>query len=135
FSAGGQVGALLHTAKRPRYQAIDEIDDERFQPDFSLLVYPWRIMDEATGKLLPEIQVSSSDGPMFIVHTHDDNSSAVGAAKLYIALKENQVSAELHVYQNGGHGYGIRPQPNSMIHTWINRATDWLLIQKLGRAP
>jgi len=67
----------------------------------------------------------------FIVHRHDDASSAVGAAKLDIALKQKKVPAELHVYQNGGHGYGLRDRPDSVISSWPARATEWLKIRGL----
>lgn len=134
FSAGGQVGSVLHTARQAHYDAIDAADQLSFQPAFSLLIYPWRIQDSRTGKLLSEINVSKTNGPAFIVHTHDDNSTAAGAAQLYIAFKEKNVPAELHIYQNGGHGYGLRPVNNSVIHTWADRARDWLIIRGLGRA-
>ena len=134
FSAGGQVGSVLHTAQEAHYESVDDIDKHPFQPAFSLLIYPWRIQDRETRTLIPAIKVSKNNGPAFIVHTHDDNSTAAGAAQLYIAFKEKNVPAELHIYQNGGHGYGIRPVNNSVIHTWADRARDWLVIRGLGRA-
>lgn len=131
FSAGGQVGAIVHTATKPTYESLDEIDKQSARPDFSMLVYPWQCLDKQTGKLIEPIKVTKGCGPAFIVHTHDDGSTAVGAAKIYIALKENNVPAELHIYQNGGHGYGVRPRPNSVISTWTDRSTEWMRIRKL----
>ena len=96
-----------------------------------MLIYPWQVLDAKTDELLAPIQISDQSAPMFIVHTHDDASSAVGAAKLYIALKQHKVPAELHVYQNGGHGYGLRDRPDSVISTWPARATEWLKIRKI----
>lgn len=81
------------------------------------------------------VQVTDQSTPVFIVHTHDDASSSVGAAKLYIAFKEHKVPAELHVYQNGGHGYGIRERPNSVISSWPARATDWLRVRGWIETP
>ena len=75
--------------------------------------------------------MTEKSAPAFIVHTHDDASSAVGAAKIYIDLKKNNVPAELHIYQNGGHGYGVRERPNSVISTWPARATEWFRIRGL----
>ena len=131
FSAGGQVGAIVHTAVKPTYEALDDIDEQSSRADFSMLVYPWRVMNTETKKLIEPIKVTKDCGPAFIVHTHDDGSTAVGAAKIYIALKENKVPAELHIYQNGGHGYGVRSRPNSVISTWPDRATEWMRIRKL----
>ena len=130
FSAGGQVGAIAHSkGDQSAYVAIDAIDQLSCKPDFSMLVYPWQVLDTKTNELLEPIQVTEHASPAFIVHTHDDASSSVGAAKLYIALKQNKVPAELHVYQNGGHGYGLRDRPDSVISSWPDRATEWLKIQ------
>lgn len=126
FSAGGQVGSMLITAEAAAYDSIDELDEQSFRPDFSMLVYPWRIYDQASGGLLPQISVTKKTPPTFIIHTHDDNSTSLGAVFLYAELKRNDVPAELHVYETGGHGYGTRDRPNSNIGSWTDRATDWL---------
>ena len=132
FSAGGQVGAIAHSkGDQSAYAAIDSIDQISCKPDFSMLVYPWQVLDAKTNELLEPIQITEKASPAFIVHTHDDASSSVGAAKLYIALKQNKVPAELHVYQNGGHGYGLRDRPDSVISSWPDRATAWLKIRHI----
>lgn len=135
FSAGGQVGSILHTAEGvAAYRAVDATDKHSCRPDFSLLIYPWNVYDEKTGKLLPEIRLSKKSPPAFIVHTHDDRSSSLGSVLIYAGLKRHNVSAELHIYENGGHGYGMRARKNSNIGTWPDRATDWLLRRGLGRS-
>ncbi len=127
FSAGGQVGSMLITAgDEAAYSAMDEVDKQSFRPDFAMLVYPWRIYDAATDALLPQIEVTAGTPPSFIVHTHDDQSTSLGAVLLYADLKRNGVPAELHVYETGGHGYGTRDRSGSNIGTWTDRATDWL---------
>lgn len=132
FSAGGQVASILHTSEdNAAYEAVDKVDQQSMKPSFSMLVYPWRIVDSTTGELLKPIKVTITTPPSFIVHTHDDGSTSVGAALLYIAHKQNKVSSELHVYQNGGHGYGLRPRENSVISSWPDRATQWLRIRRL----
>lgn len=134
FSAGGQTASVLHTAgEAAAYEAIDEIDEQSCRPDFSLLVYPWRVMNEESGELLPEIKIDENSPPAFIVHTHDDGSTSVGAALIYIGLKKNNVPAELHIYENGGHGYGTRSKENSNIGTWPDRASDWLIRRGLAK--
>lgn len=128
FSAGGQVAAIHLTSVESAYEAMDEVDEQSFRPDFSLLIYPWRIYDEQTRCLISPIRVTQQTPPAFIIHTHDDNSTSLGAVHYYAALKVQKVPAELHVYQSGGHGYGTRSRPNSMIGTWKDRATEWLRI-------
>lgn len=132
FSAGGQVASILHTGNgKAAYEAIDDIDQKSAAPDFSLLIYPWRIQQE-DGSLLPEIRPSAQSPPAFLVHTHDDRSSSVGSVLIYAGLRQHNVPAELHVYANGGHGYGMRPVKDSQIGTWPDRATPWLKLLKLA---
>ena len=127
FSAGGQVAAILHTRDgKADYKAGDDIDHTSCRPEFSLLIYPWNVLDRKTGDLLPDIRPSASSATAFIVHTHDDRSSSLGSVLIYAGLKKHKVSAELHVYANGGHGYGMRTVKGSQIHTWPDRASDWL---------
>jgi acetyl esterase/lipase len=135
FSAGGQVGAILHTADGvAAYDALDDVDKQSCRPDFSLLIYPWNAYDAKTQKLLPQIKLTAKSPPAFIVHTHDDRSSSMGSVLIYAGLKQHNVQAELHVYGNGGHGYGMRSVKNSDIGTWPSRASDWLVRQGVARA-
>ena len=107
------------------------IDDVPFRPDFAVLVYPWNIYDAERDSLVDGIIVSEMCPPTFIVHTHDDASSSVGAALFYAGLRKLNIPAELHVYGNGGHGYGLRPVDGSQISSWPNHAAHWLGTQKL----
>lgn len=132
FSAGGHVGAVHHTREaKADYKSVDEIDTHSCRPDFAMLVYPWRVLNPATDDLHPYIRPTKTSPPAFLVHTSDDRSSSVGAVLIYAALRKHNVPAELHVYTNGGHGYGMRPRPNSVIGTWPERATDWLRLHGL----
>jgi len=132
FSAGGQVAAIHLTTGTAAYEAIDAVDGISHRPDFSLLIYPWRVSNDATGELIPQIVPSPEMPPGFLVHTDDDKSSSLGAALIYLGMKKHGVSGELHVYQNGGHGYGTRDRPGSVIGTWKDRASDWLRLRGLA---
>ncbi|MDA0921561.1 MAG: alpha/beta hydrolase [Planctomycetota bacterium] len=134
FSAGGQVASILHTADDvAAYESLDDVDKQSCRPDFSLLIYPWNVFDSKTQQLLPQIQLSAKSPPAFIVHTHDDRSSSMGSVLIYAGLKQHNVQAELHIYGNGGHGYGMRPVKDSDIGTWPARAADWLIRRGLAR--
>lgn len=127
FSAGGQVGArLLCDAGHLTYDRIDAVDDTSHRPDFAVLVYPWNLYDPATETLVDRLVVPSDCPPTFLVHTHDDRSSALGTVLFYAALKRHNLPAELHVFGNGGHGYGLRPVEGSRISTWPDHAAHWL---------
>lgn len=136
FSAGGQVASVLHTASdKAAYEPMDDVDKLSFRPDFTLLIYPWNVLVSGTDNLMSELQFRKELPPAFIVHTSDDQSSAVGAAMIYVGLKKNGVPAELHIYENGGHGYGVRAMPHSNIGSWTDRATDWLIRRGLVPTP
>lgn len=132
FSAGGQVAAIHLTIETAVYNAIDAVDQINARPDFSLLIYPWRVSEDATGALIPQIVPSAKMPPGFLVHTDDDKSSSLGAVLIYLGMKKHGVSGELHVYQSGGHGYGTRDRPDSVIGSWTERATDWLHLRGLA---
>jgi acetyl esterase/lipase len=127
FSAGGQVAAkLLCDQGKLSYQRIDDVDDVSHRPDFAMLIYPWNIYDTATGSLITGVKVSEDVPPTFIVHTDDDASTSLGAVLFYTELKKLKIASELHVYGDGGHGYGLRKVPGSQISTWIDHAAHWL---------
>mgnify|MGYP002628185300 CR=1 FL=1 len=133
FSAGGQVGAIHLGAATPEWAALDKVDHESSRPDFAMLVYPWKVLDGKTGKLMEPIKLGKESPPTFIVHTSDDASTSLGAVEIYAQLKRAGVSSELHVYQNGGHGYGVRGKEGSAIGKWSEAAADWLVLKGIGK--
>ena len=71
----------------------------------------------------------TADAPQtFMVHAGDDPHSAAGSARLYLALKQAGVPAELHVYAGGGHGFGMLDR-GSPVCQWPARCADWLRSQ------
>lgn len=127
FSAGGQVAArLLGGGEAKTYSRIDDVDGVSHRPDFAILIYPWNMYDAQSDRLIDGIKVPKDCPPTFLVHTHDDRSSSLGAVLFYAELKKHGIPAELHVYGNGGHGYGLRPVEGSKISTWPDHAAHWL---------
>ena len=134
FSAGGQVAARLMTdGGTLAYQSVDAMDKLSHRPAFGILIYPWNMYDKQTDQLFPEIKVTDQVPPTFIVHTHDDGSTSLGSVLFYADMKRAGVDGELHIYRNGGHGYGTRDRPDSYIGSWPDRMVDWLRNRKLGR--
>jgi len=130
FSAGGQAAArVLASDGKHSYEKVDETDNVSFRPDFSVLVYPWKMYDAEEDSLAEGISVPKNCPPTFIVHTHDDQSSSLGAVLFYADLKRANVPSELHVYGNGGHGYGLRPRKDSQISSWPKHAAHFLWTQ------
>lgn len=117
FSAGGTPVNYTALGKERLYEAVDPYDDVSFRPDFAAPIY-------AGG--LPEGLVPTADcPPFFMVIAHDDQNRSVGTAEMYIALKKAGVSAELHIYESGGHGYGLR-KTERPVTTWPDRMEDWM---------
>lgn len=133
LSAGGQLAALSLTRfDQPSYPARDAIDAHSCRPDFGMLIYPWRLVEQNSNQLISALTINEETPPAFLVHTHDDSSTSLSSVAFYTKLKTHKVSAELHLYETGGHGYGLRPVANSIIHTWGDRAIDWLGRRKLA---
>jgi acetyl esterase/lipase len=135
FSAGGHLAAAASTNYETRtYPEIDAADKESCRPDFTVLIYPAYLTDNTDRtKLAPEIKVTGNTPPAFIAMTQDDPIHVENAFTYAQALKNAKVSAELHVYPTGGHGYGLRPSPNMVSH-WPDRAAEWLKAQGLLKA-
>ncbi len=132
FSAGGQAAALVATRfEKSDYEPIDDTDRLSARPDFCLLIYPWRIADEKAGGLIDAVTVTKATPPTFLVHAHNDGATSLSSVYFYTALKKLGIPAELHIYETGGHGYGMRPVKNSNVQTWPARAAGWLKQREL----
>lgn len=135
FSAGGQAAALIATrGEHPAYVSSNEVDNLSCRPDFALLIYPWRLVDK-DNQLMPEITIGKQTPPTFLVHAHNDRATSMSSVVFYSRLKQYNVPSGLHIFESGGHGYGLRPVAGSNIHTWPDRATDWLRQRGLVPKP
>ncbi|MBD3675434.1 MAG: alpha/beta hydrolase [Planctomycetaceae bacterium] len=131
FSAGGQCAALVTTRFGERqYEPVDAVDKVSCRPDFSLLLYPAYLVDNE-GHLGESVTITKETPPTFLVHTHDDPITSLSSIEFYRQLKRHQIPAALHIYSNGGHGYGMRPVEGSNVDTWPERATEWLRLRGL----
>lgn len=129
FSAGGNLTARTATNFDKRaYDAIDAVDKVSSRPDFAVLIYPSYLVVKDKAELAPEIRVRKECPPMFLVHAGNDPLPADGSVHCYLALKHAGVSAELHVYTSGGHGFGLRPSEHP-CSTWPDRCAAWLKAQ------
>jgi dipeptidyl aminopeptidase/acylaminoacyl peptidase len=63
---------------------------------------------------------------MFIVHAFDDFVPVQGAANMLLELKRAGVASELHIYDAGGHGYGLRRREHMPVTTWTEPCETWL---------
>lgn len=139
FSAGGHLAIATATHFDQRaYSAIDEIDKVSCRPDFAIAVYPGYLIEQRvagveTNKnaIAPYIRIPKETPPIFLVHASDDPvAGAENSAVMYMALKQAGVPAELHVYAQGGHGFGVR-RSSLPCSTWTERCVAWLENQDL----
>jgi acetyl esterase/lipase len=85
------------------------------QPDFAAPIYGgWK-----KGAGVPE-----NAPPLFILAAADDGI-ATGSIDLYQSWIDAGLSAELHIYSKGGHGFGM-DQRGIPVDSWIERFYDWL---------
>ena len=142
FSAGGHLAASASTLYD---ESIYQHDTMSAKPDFSILVYPVISMKDAithqgskqnllgnapTKELIEhystETQIDSLTPKTFLVHATDDTSVHVeNSIQYYLALKQHQVSVEMHLYEKGGHGFGLGRE-GMTSNSWTPQCRAWL---------
>jgi len=127
FSAGGHLVAALSTHFDKRvYDPMDAADILSCRPDFAVLVYPaYLTADEKDFAFDAELTPRVKTPPTFIVQAEDDPVHVENAVSYFLALKKAHIPAELHVFAEGGHGYGLRPTALP-ITGWPRSAEAWL---------
>jgi acetyl esterase/lipase len=159
FSAGGHLSVALsvHFDKR-LYPAIDAADQESCRPDFAVAIYPGHLSRSAAEYdahfgakpyplpprdplstanpdlgLNPDLHPSSHTPPTFLLQAEDDHVDSVyDSLSYYIALKKAGVPAEIHLYAQGNHAFGLRPT-ELPITRWPDLVETWL--RTLGMIP
>jgi acetyl esterase/lipase len=133
FSAGAHLAAVLST--HPDFQGksvpASTVDG---RPDFQMIIYPgW--LSGSDGKVSPSLQPTSEIPPTFLVQAENDYTAHVENVLIYFqALKDVKVPAELHVFTQGGHGFGLRPT-DLPISRWPMLAETWLHTIHILGAP
>ena len=129
FSAGAHLAATLAThpgflKPGPPNAQVDTSVNAR--PDFALIVYPGYLTNTpALNTLDAALTPSASTPPTFLLQAEDDPVHVENVLVYFRALKDAKVPAELHIFAEGGHGYGLRPTDLPITH-WPNLAATWL---------
>lgn len=147
FSAGGHLASTASTHFLDK--VYDSKGDISARPDFSVLIYPVISMEDGIthngskvsllgktasadliAKYSNEKQVNENTPPTFLIHATDDRAVPVeNSINYYLALKKNKVPAEMHIYENGGHGFGLG---NKGTNTdWSASLEHWLITNKI----
>lgn len=127
FSAGGHLAAALSTHYTQRlYDPVDAADKLSCRPDFAVVIYPGYLALAEQGMAPnPDIQPTADTPPTFLLQAEDDPVHVENAVVYFMALKHAKVAAELHIYAEGGHGYGLR-RTALPITTWPGLVETWL---------
>ncbi len=127
FSAGAHLAAALSTHFDKRlYETVDAADRTSCRPDFAVIVYPgYLALAEQNFADNPDINVTEKTPPSFIVMAEDDPVHVENATAYFLMLKNAKVPAELHIYSQGGHGYGLR-RTALPVTTWPQTVDTWL---------
>ena len=137
FSAGAHLCAALSTHFEQRlYDPIDDADKVSCRPDFAVIVYPgYLALSEQNFAPNAEIRVTEKTPPSFIVQAEDDPVHVENSTVYFLALKNAKVPAEMHLYANGGHGYGLR-RTELPVTAWPKLVETWLqTIQVVPATP
>ena len=146
FSSGGHLAGTTATEPDlPRYAPVDAADNVSARPDFAALIYPvltmmppfdkTRTRREIIGKYPSRAQeiaysierhVDTNTPKTFLAQSLDDSISSIENSRLmFRALRQVNVPVELHVFQTGGHGWGLGA-PNTEVHTWSSLFKTWM---------
>jgi acetyl esterase/lipase len=127
FSAGGHLVAAVSTHfERRAYPPVDAADQESCRPDFAVALYPGHLFDYRRDALNADLHVTRDTPPTFLVHAQNDNvDDPSNSLFYYIALKDAGVPAELHVYAEGRHAFGLR-QTKLPVTRWPRLVETWL---------
>ncbi len=143
FSAGGHLASTISTHYADNVYEVADTTSAR--PDFSLLIYPVITFNssfthggsrknlignnpsqEAIDHFSNELQINAKTPPAFLVHSSDDKAVPVKNSLVYYeALVKNNIAAEMHIFQKGGHGYGLSVGKGTQS-SWPVLCINWL---------
>jgi len=122
FSAGGIPVAYTTVIKERMYEPVDKYDKISFTANFAAPI--------SAGGSPPETVLPKDTPPVFMIVAHDDKNRSLGIIETYKSLKKAGVSAELHIYESGGHVFGVR-KTGLPLSNWPERMKEWMIRLKL----
>jgi acetyl esterase/lipase len=147
FSAGGHLLARLVTEPELRYSRHDALDDLSARADFAVLMYPVitttgdtahkgsaaqlvaaGVPESDLARYSAQLNVTADTPPTMLVHAADDTVVPVeNSLVMFDALRKASVRSELHVFDRGGHGFGLRSIAGKDVAAWPMLVQNWAL--------
>jgi acetyl esterase/lipase len=155
FSSGGHTAAMIGTSFAENvYPARDAIDTRSARPDFLVLAYGSHsgnarsaLIDPKQAPILPpekqalydayptDQKVGKATPPTFLMHTDEDNRvDPRNSVRFYLALKNQGLTGELHIFKDGPHGVAIREAAGYPVAAWTQLCEAWLNTLKILRS-
>jgi acetyl esterase/lipase len=132
FSAGAYLVANMSNTEERTYPLTDAADQQSPRPDFAIVAYGARMLDDSKGKnsleLKPWVKISPKAPPTLIIHAMNDPVDDIREAMAYaLALNDAGVPVDMRLYAKGGHAFGMRPTVDPITTEWPNQVKQWLL--------
>ena len=127
FSAGGHLAIRVCCSTETEVATpggADAIDALSARPDFALPIYPAYVDGAPGGGLDPTLRIGRDFPPAFVAVSCDDPYASSSFA-FASALRAAGARFEMHVFESGGHGWGVPPR-SSVQAKWLSLAADWL---------
>lgn len=131
FSAGAYLVANMSNTDDRTYTLTDAADQQSPRPDFAIIVYTARMLDNSKAKnnldLQPWVTISPKAPPTMIIHAMDDAVDDIRQPMAYaLALNDAGVSVDMRIYAKGGHAFGMRPTDDPITSEWPEQVKQWL---------
>ena len=131
FSAGAYLVANMSNTDERTYAFTDAADQQSTRPDFAIIAYTARMLDNSKGKnsleLQPWVTISPKAPPTLIIHAMDDSVDDIRQPMAYaLALNDAGVSVDMRLYAKGGHAFGMRPTADPITTDWPEQVRQWL---------
>ena len=139
FSAGGHLASTISTKGKLNIN----------KPNFAILVYPvikmnvnsrtWTFNSlfgknpnlEIIHKYSNDLNVNNQTPPTILIHSNNDEGTPPeNSLSYYSALRKYNIPAALHIWEDGGHGYGLGIGRGS-IESWPKVVEEWLKIRNV----
>jgi acetyl esterase/lipase len=131
FSAGAYLAAAMSNTEDRTYLISDAADQQSPRPDFAIVAYTARMLDNSKGRnnleLRPWVKISAKAPPTLILHAMNDEMDDIRQPMAYaLALNDADVPVDLRVYAKGGHAFGMRPTADPITTEWPGQVKQWL---------